>query len=84
MDPNLIHVVVGAHSFHSTDMGRTVTYAADKIVVHRDRQGRPSMVDKALIRVKNSFDLQLHTPICLPEADFDVRSQRNGVVLAGE
>ena len=83
MSPNLIHVVVGAHNFHSTDMGRTVTYAADKIVVHRDRQGRPSMVDKALIRVKNSFDLQLHTPICLPEPDFDVRSRRN-VVLAGE
>ena len=83
VSPNLIHVVVGAHNFHSTDMGRTVTYAADKIVVHRDRQGRPSMVDKALIRVKNSFDLQLHTPICLPEPDFDVRSRRN-VVLAGE
>ena len=84
MDPNLIHVVVGAHSFHSTDMGRTVTYAADKIVVHRDRQGRPSLVDKCLIRVKGSIDLQVHTPLCLPEHDFDVRSQRNGVVLAGE
>ena len=84
VDPNLIHVVVGAHNFHSTDMGRTVTYAADRIVVHRDRQGRPSMVDKALIRVKNSFDLKIHTPLCLPEPDFDVRSQRDGVVLAGE
>ena len=84
VDPNLIHVVVGAHNFHSTDMGRTVTYAADKIVVHTNRQGRPTNVDKALIRVKNSFDLQVHTPLCLPEADFDVRSQRDGVVLAGE
>ena len=84
VDPNLIHVVVGAHNFHSTDMGRTVTYAADKIVVHRDRQGRASMIDKALIRVQGSFDLKVHTPICLPESNFDVRRQRNGIVLAGE
>ena len=81
----MLRILVGAHNYNNTvDMGIRKTYAVERIVVHRDSQGRPSMVDKALIRVKNSFDLQLHTPICLPEADFDVRSQRNGVVLAGE
>ena len=81
----MLNIVVGAHDFYNTaDRGRTKTYAVEKIVVHRDRQGRASMIDKALVRVKNSFDLQVHTPLCLPEADFDVRSQRDGVVLAGE
>ena len=85
MPPHQLQIVVGAHDFHNTaDRGRTKTYAVEKIVVHRDRQGRASMIDKALIRVQGSFDLKVHTPICLPESNFDVRRQRNGIVLAGE
>ena len=81
----MLNIVVGAHDFHNTaDRGRTKTYAVEKIVVHTDRQGRASNIDKALIRVQGSFDLQVHTPICLPESSFDVRRQRNGIVLAGE
>ena len=81
----MFQILVGAHDYNNTvDMGIRKTYAVDKIVVHTDRQGRPSMVDKVLIRVKGSIDLQVHTPLCLPEHDFDVRRQRNGIVLAGE
>ena len=81
----MLQILVGAHDYNNTvDMGIRKTYAVERIVVHTDRNGRPSMVDKALIRVKNSFDLKIHTPLCLPEPDFDVRSQRDGVVLAGE
>ena len=81
----MFQILVGAHDYNNTvDMGIRKTYEVERIVVHKDRQGRPSLVDKCLIRVKGSIDLQVHTPICLPEADFDVRSQRNDVVLAGE
>ena len=81
----MLQILVGAHDYNNTvDRGIRKTYAVERIVVHRDRQGRPSMVDKALIRVKGSIDLQVHTPLCLPEHDFDVRRQRNGIVLAGE
>ena len=73
----MLNIVVGAHDFHNpADRGRTKTYAVEKIVVH-------SMIDIALIRVQGSIDLKVHTPICLPESDFDVRRQRN-IVLAGE
>ena len=73
----MLNIVVGAHDFHNTaDRGRTKTYAVERIMVH-------SMIDKALIRVQGSFDLQVHTPICLPDTNFDVRRQRN-IVLTGE
>ena len=76
--------MVGAHDYNSTDRGRTNTYSVDKIRVHRDRQDNPSWIDIALIRVQGSIDLKIHTPICLPESNFDVRRQRNDIVLAGE
>ena len=74
--PNLLNIVVGAHDLISTNRGRTKTYAVERIVVH-------SMIDIALIRVQGSIDLKIHTPICLPESNFDVRRQRN-IVLTGE
>ena len=81
----MLQILVGAHDYNNTvDMGIRKTYEVERIVVHTDRQGRPSLVDKCLIRVKGSIDLQVHTPLCLPEHDFDVRRQRNGIVLAGE
>ena len=81
----MLQILVGAHDYNNTvDRGIRKTYAVERIVVHRDRNGRPSMVDKALIRVKGSIDLHLHTPLCLPEHDFDVRRQKSGIVLAGD
>ena len=83
--PNLLNILVGAHDLHNTaDRGRTKTYAVEKIVVHRDRQPFwMGTVDIALIRVQGSINLKIHTPICLPESNFDVRRQRN-IVLAGD
>ena len=81
--PHLLQIVVGAHDYNSTDRGRTKTYAVDKIEVHRDRQDNPSWIDIALIRVQGSIDLKIHTPVCMPERNFDVRHQRN-IVLTGE
>ena len=40
------------------------------------------MVDFALMRVEGNIDLSVHTPLCLPEPDFDVR--RADITLAGE
>ena len=78
-----MQIVVGAHDYNSTDRGRTKTYSVDKIRVHRDRQDNPSWIDIALIRVQGSIDLKIHTPVCMPERNFDVRHQRN-IVLTGE
>ena len=84
----MLNIVVGAHDFYNTaDRGRTKTYAVEKIVVHTDRQPLSlkwlGTVDIALIRVQGSIDLKIHTPVCMPERNFDVRRQRN-IVLTGE
>ena len=47
----MLRILVGAHDYNNTvDRGIRKTYAVERIVVHTDRQGRPSMVDKCLIR----------------------------------
>ena len=76
-------IVVGEHDFStSAETNRTKEYDVDEIVVHKDSRGKASMVDIALIRVKGSIDLKVHTPLCLPEPGFDVRRSGN-VILAG-
>ena len=75
-------IVVGEHDHSTTgETGRTETYNVDKIVLHEHWQ-RWELVDLALMRVEGNIDLSVHTPLCLPEPDFDVR--RADITLAGE
>ena len=76
-------MVVGEHDLStSAETSRTRQYEVDRIVVHTNQRGDPSKVDLALIRVRGSIDLTVHTPLCLPEPDLDVTS--GNVTLAGE
>ena len=75
-------IAVGEHDLSTTgETGRTETYNVDKIVFHEHWQ-KWRMVDLALMRVEGNIDLSVHTPLCLPEPDFDVR--RADITLAGE
>ena len=59
-------IVVGEHDFStSAETNRTKEYDVDEIVVHKDSRGKASMVDIALIRVKGSIDLKVHTLVLL-------------------
>ena len=78
-------MVVGEHDLStSRETSRTRQYEVDRMVVHTNQSGDPSMVDLALIRVRGSIDLSVHTPLCLPEPDLDVDVQHGNVTLAGE
>ena len=77
-----ITIVVGAHDYSTTaETQRTKRYGVEKVAVH-EGWWTDKMVDIALVRVEGSIDLNVHTPLCLPDPGFDVR--RSNIVLAGE
>ena len=75
-------VMLGEHNITSdTETNLTLRLEVDRIEVHTNKLGNPDQVDIALIKVKEVIDLNIYTPICLPEAGFNVR--RGHVILAG-
>ena len=75
-------VVLGEHNTTTSgETNLTLRMEVEKIVVHTNKLGNPDQVDIALIKVKGDIDLNIYTPICLPDADFNVRQK--DVILAG-
>ena len=75
-------VVLGEHNTTtSSETNLTLRMEVEQIVVHTNKIGNPDQVDIALIKVKGVIDLNIYTPICLPNADFNVR--KTDVILAG-
>ena len=75
-------VALGEHNTTtSSETNLTLRMEVEKIVVHTNKLGNPDQVDIALIKVKGDIDLNIYTPICLPDADFNVRQK--DVILAG-
>ena len=75
-------VVLGEHTHSTTgETNLTMKYAVDKIMIHKNKKGKPSQVDIALLRVKGKIDINVYTPLCLPSADYDVRG--NSITLTG-
>ena len=60
----------------------TRKFKVQKIVVHKTGKGKASIVDLALLKVTEEIPLILYTPLCLPEAGYDIRGQ--DVTLTGE
>ena len=76
-------VVLGEHNTTtSSETNLTLRMEVEEIVVHTNKLGNPDQVDIALIKVKDVIDLNIYTPICLPDADFNVR--KSNVILAGK
>ena len=76
-------VVLGEHNTTtSSETNLTLRMEVEEIVVHTNKLGNPDQVDIALIKVKDVIDLNIYTPICLPDADFNVR--KRNVILAGK
>lgn len=80
--PSSIWVVLGEHT-HTTasETNMTRKFRVEKIVVHKNGKGKASIVDLALLKVTEEIPLPLYTPLCLPDADFDIRGQN--VTLTG-
>jgi len=80
--PSTVLVVLGEHTQYITsETNLTRKFPVDRIVVHRNKKGRPSQVDIALLRVRGKIPLNIYTPICLPEPNFDIRGLQ--VTLTG-
>ena len=75
-------VVLGEHT-HSTsgETNLTMRYAVDKIKIHKNKKGKPSQVDIALLRVRGRIDINVYTPLCLPPSDYNVRG--DNITLTG-
>ena len=59
----------------------TRKFRVEKIVVHKNGKGKASIVDLALLKVTEEIPLPLYTPLCLPDAGYDIRGQN--VTLTG-
>jgi len=80
--PNTITVVLGEHTIgDNTETNITQSFRVQKIVVHKNKKGKASLVDLALLKVSEEIPLTLYTPLCLPEQDYDIRGQN--VTLTG-
>merc|ERR1712106_1191521 len=67
--PSSFWVVLGEHKTSTTtETSLTKRFRAEKIEIHRNSKGKPTIVDLALIRVTGVIDLTIYTPICLPSS----------------
>ena len=83
VDTSSLWVVLGEHNqTTSSETNLTLRMEVKRIEVHTNKLGNPDQVDIALIKVKGVIDLNIYTPICLPDADFNVR--KRNVILAGK
>ena len=75
-------MVLGEHTIgDNTETNITQSFRVQKIVVHKNKKGKASLVDLALLKVSEEIPLTLYTPLCLPEQDYDIRGQN--VTLTG-
>ena len=59
----------------------TRKFRVEKIVVNKNGKGKASIVDLALLKVTEEIPLPMYTPLCLPDAGYDIRGQN--VTLTG-
>ena len=66
-----------------TESNITKKFAVEDIIVHKNKQGRASQVDIALVKVAEVIDVSIYTPLCLVEAGFDVRAYGTVTLTGG-
>ena len=65
--PKFIAVTLGDHdNTEQSETDKTEVYDVDYYILHEKYRRRSITNDIAVIKVKKSIDLRLHTPVCLP------------------